>query len=484
MYLQPLSDVPGAWLARVAGPVAAYNWLVLLSFPLSAVAAYLLARYLSLGRASATIAAMTFAFSPFHLAHAAYHPQVAQVQWLPLFLLALWHCLDRATPAAIGLLAVSVVAVTLSNFYGGLIAAVMTPAAIVAYWFFTSRGQPGASRRLAITLASLIIMAGGGLVYAWYTAPEILINRAAFAFPREALVAHSAHWWSYLVPPVAHPLLGGIAQRAWTGAGVQTGLLEQQVSLGWAAVALSLVALFAWCARRRETTSLVIVPVLATLAIVAAVCSLSPEGTIGGLAFPRPSALLHPIVPMFRAYARFGVFVQLMIALLAAVGAEYLWRCGTRRARIACVVLVALVAGEYAVQPLAAWRDVLPTEAHRWVARQAHDVRVLDCAPLTPESESIEWLTGYRVSLRARLLDDCRDGRLAEKLSAAGYTHVLLRGGTAEGRWFESPHPPEGLQVAIRFGDADVFAVTARTPLEKSSPTSSLTSAAGRACVP
>src|SRR5687767_3011498 len=83
VYLQPLSDVPGAWLARAAGPVAAYNWLVLLSFPLSAIAAYLLARYLSLGRASATIAAMTFAFSPFHLAHAAYHPQVAQVQWLP-----------------------------------------------------------------------------------------------------------------------------------------------------------------------------------------------------------------------------------------------------------------------------------------------------------------------------------------------------------------------------------------------------------------
>src|SRR6188768_3606742 len=43
-YLQPLTDLPGRALARVVGPVAAYNVVVLASFPLSAAAAYLLAR--------------------------------------------------------------------------------------------------------------------------------------------------------------------------------------------------------------------------------------------------------------------------------------------------------------------------------------------------------------------------------------------------------------------------------------------------------
>ena len=481
-YLQPLTDVPGAWFARATGPVAAYNWLVLLSFPLSAMAAYLLARYVALSPASATIAAITFAFSPFHLAHAAYHPHIAQIQWLPLYLFALWRCLDRATPASIGLLAVSVVAVTLSNFYGGLIAAVMTPVAMAAYWFFKSRSEPGSSRRLAITLASLIVIAGAGLGYAWYAAHGVVTNRAAFAFPRDALFPHSAKWWSYLVPPLEHPVLGGMAQRVWTAAGVQTGLLEQQVSLGWAALALSLVALCAWCIRRRHNPSLAIVPALATIAVVAVVCSLSPEATIGEFTFLRPSAFLYPIVPMFRAYARFAVVVQLMVALLAAIGAEYLWRSGRPRARMACVVLLTLVAGEYAVQPMGVWRDVLPTAAHRWVVRQPDAVRVLDCAPLTPESESIEWLTGYRVSLRARLLNDCRDPNLGEKLSAAGYTHLLLRGGTAEGRWFEAQDTPKGLELTMRFGDGDVFAVTSRRPPAKSSP--SITAAACSACSP
>jgi len=233
VYAQPLTDVPGALIARLAGPVAAYNWLVLVTFPLSAAAAYLLARQLTLAPPVAAISALAFAFSPFHLAHAAYHPQIAQTQWVPIYFLALWRALDEATPATIGLLAAAVVGVTLSNFYGGLIAAVVTPAAILAYWLFTSRHQPRSLRHLALTVGSLIVVAGGGIGYAWYAARAVVVNRAAFSFPREDLFRYSAKWWSYLLPPVAHPLLGGIAGRIWSAAGVHEGLLEQQVSLGW-----------------------------------------------------------------------------------------------------------------------------------------------------------------------------------------------------------------------------------------------------------
>src|SRR6185436_10370703 len=135
LYAQPVTDLTGAAIARLTGAVAAYNWLVLLSFPLSAAAAYLLARHLALPAAGALLAALLFAFSPFHVAHAAYHPHIAQTQWLPLYLLALWRCIDDATWRAVAFLAVATVTVTLSNFYGGLIAAVITPMAIGVYWF-------------------------------------------------------------------------------------------------------------------------------------------------------------------------------------------------------------------------------------------------------------------------------------------------------------------------------------------------------------
>ena len=462
-YSQPVTDIAGALLARLSGPVAAYTWLVLLTFPLSAAAAYLLARHMALSPAAATVAAMAYAFSPFHVAQAAYHPHIAQTQWIPLYLLALWRCLDDASPGAVGFLGIATVCVTLSNFYGGLIAAVVTPVAVGAYWFARAGAAKDAARNLIVTVGALALLAGAGLAYLWWAARSVLVDPAAFAFASGDVFRYSAKWWGYLVPPVAHPLLGDLARRVWTASGVSDGLLEQQVSLGWGVVALGMIAIYHWLGRDRRSAAAASIPVLAAVAIAALLCSLSPERTIAGFRFVRPSALLHDLLPMFRAYARFGVVVQLMAALLAGIGVDYLRRAGTRRAHIACLVLVAIAASEYAVSPSAMWRDVLPTTAHRWVMQIA-SARVLDCTPLDQESESDQWLTGYRVMLLGGVFSDCAEPNLPGKLAVNGYTHLLVRRDAAVGPWFADHPAPAGLRVAAGFDDGQVFAVTARTP--------------------
>jgi hypothetical protein len=463
VYSQPVTDMSGALLARITGAVAAYNWLVLLSFPLSAAAAYLLARHLTLSRAAATVVAMAYAFSPFHLAQAAYHPHIAQTQWMPLYFLALWRCLDDASPVAVGFLAAATACVTLSNFYGGLIAAVITPVAVATYWLAMCRSAPRSMRRLGITVGTLVLIAVSGIVYVWFAARGVVLNRAAFAFPRADLFLYSAKWWSYLVPPVEHPLFAAMARRIWNAAGVRHGLLEQQVYLGWSLIALGLIAVCFWVIRQRQPASLARVPILVIVAVAALVCSLSPERTIGAFSFVRPSALLYSVVPMFRSYARFGVVVQLMAALLAGIGVDRL-RAGATSGRIACAVLVAVVAFEYAVSPSAMSRDVLPTNAHRWVMQQADPLRVLDCTPLDQPSGSIEWLTGRRVVPLGGEIDDCSEANVSGKLAAMGYTHLLVPRETDDGQWFATHPVPDGLRLAARFDDAQVFAVTAHTP--------------------
>ncbi len=464
VYFQPLTDLSGAVLARLSSPIAAYNWLVLLSFPLSAAAAFLLARHLGLSGTGATVAAIAYAFSPFHLAHSAYHPHIAQTQWIPLYLLALWRCLDRASPGAVGLLALSIVAVTLSNFYGGMIAAVITPVAVAAYWTATWRPHSGAGRRLVITAGTLILIAAGGIMYVVYAAPAVLSGRAAFAYPRGDLFRYSTTWWSYVVPPVEHPLLGGAARQLWTAFGVGPGLLEHQVSLGWGIIALGLVAAAAWMVHHRQQPSLARIPVIIAVAAAALVCSLSPERSIGGVTVYRPAALLYDLVPMFRAYARFGVVVQLMAALLAGIGVDHLRRLGTTRARIACAILVAAAAVEYAVLPATMWRDVLPTTAHRWAMKQPDAMRVLDCTPLIAESDSVQWLTGNRIRLMSGSIDNCTEPNIAAKLAATGFTHLLLRRDSADARTLAGRPPPDGFALLASFGDAEVFTVTAGKP--------------------
>jgi len=461
---QPLTDLAGAALDRIAGPVAAYNWLVLISFPLAAAAAYLLARYLTLSPAAAAFAGIAYAFAPFHLAQAAYHPHVAQTQWMPLYFLALWRCLDDATPAAAGLLGAAALGVTLSNLYGGAIAVVITPIAVAAHWLVTRGTHPHALRRVAVTIGTLAMVAAAGAAYLWYAAGPIVAHLAWFAFPRADLFLYSAKWWSYLVPPVEHPWLGAVARRMWEAKGVREGLLEQQVGLGTGVVILGLVAVFHRVARGRGREALARVPVLAAVAMAALVCSLSPERSVGGVTFVRPSALLYHLAPMFRSYARFGVVVQLMAALLAGIGIDALRRSRTARARVACALLVVMAAGEYAVSPFALSRDVLPTRAHRWVMQQVDRLRVLDCTPLTEESASVPWLTGSRVTLLDGADGDCREPNLAGKLAAEGYTHLLVRRDNRDGRTFLDGPPATGLRLAARFRDAEIFAVTAAAP--------------------
>jgi 6-pyruvoyl-tetrahydropterin synthase related domain len=471
LYFQPVTDLTGAAMARVTGAVAAYNWLVLLTFPLSAAAAYLLARHLALPPAAAALAALLFAFSPFHVAHAAYHPHVAQTQWLPLYLLALWRCMDRATLSAMVFLCATAAAVALSNFYGALIAGVITPVAVAAYWMVRCRFAPGAARSLGITIGTLAFLAVAGLAFVWKSAPGVVHDRAAFAFARQELFWYSAKWWSYVVPPVAHPVLGGLARRIWTAAGVNAGLLEQQVSLGWGVVGLGLVAIYAWfrpgdrnagLAQSRTVNGSIVqsVPILCALAIAALLCSLSPERRIFGVMIERPSALLYAIVPMFRSYARFGVIVQLTAALLAGIGAARLVAATTPLSRTACAALLIVAIAEYAVWPPTLSRDVLPTPAHRWVMRTSGS-RAFDCAPETPDASSLPWLTGGRIVLADSSFADCGEPQMAARLRAAGFTHVIVRD-TWERQWLREHGDAEGIRLRARFDAADVLSVEPR----------------------
>jgi hypothetical protein len=158
------------------------------------------------------------------------------------------------------------------------------------------------------------------------------------------------------------------------------------------------------------------------------------------------------------------VAVQLMAALLAGVAVDYLRRVGTTRSRTVCAALVILAAGEYAVSPRAMSRDVLPTRAHRWVARQSGDVHALDCAAATQESASVPWLSQNRITLLDAAIDDCAEPDLPQKLAAHGYTHLIVRRGIPDSLRFDDHALPEGLRAAARFADGRVFAVTAARP--------------------
>ena len=470
-YLQPLTDLPGRALAPLIGPVPAYNFVVLVSFPLAAAAAYLLARYVLVSHLAAMVAGLAYAFLPFHVMQAGGHPHIAQTQWVPLYLLALWACVDRPGPGRAALLVLAAAAVSLADFYAGFIIAVLSPVALLAYGMASSPPSTESRvRRMGATALVLLgaAIAGVGAIRAFV--PAVAANPQASAFSRSDLFAWSARWWSYLVPPADHPIWGSAVREFWSRRDVGPALLEhQQVSLGLSLVLLSLVALIAWLRDRGNAPSTRMAPVLAAVAMAALLCSLSPERAIGSFTFVRPSALLYALAPMFRAYARFGVVVGLMTSLLAGAGFARLWGRGLR-SRVAAVALLGLAIVEYAPFPPWRSRDVLPTAAHRWMSRQPGSLRVLDCVDSTRASARLAGpLLGHSVSVPGDPgLEDCGEPRLGEKLRSLGYTHVIVRRDTRAASWLAldpGRFAARGaLTPGLGFRDAWIFSVNAERP--------------------
>jgi hypothetical protein len=454
-YAQPLTDRAGALFARAMNPVAAYNLLVLLTFPLSAAAAYALARYLVGSHGAALIAGIAFMLAPFHVAQAAYHPHIAQTEWLPLYFLALFALVDRPSVwRAVGMTAASS-ALVLSNDYGGLIGAVTTPVALVSYWW----ASPRASRswhRLAAAVATLAGIATLSFLTLLRVAPQLIATPGRFAVPLDDVGWYSARWWAYVVPPVDHRWLGAMSTRLFAHFHVTLGLLENQLYLGWGLLTLSAIALATAVRRWRTVPDGRPVVALAVTALVATFISTGPwSGTCqtGSLA---PACLLYHVAPMFRSYARFGVVTSMVVAITAGAGSIALARRSTW-GRVAAGALLML--GAFECTPLP-WRahDVLPTAGHRWLASQPLPQRTLDCLAPDAASASVGWLMQRDVSYLNDAIPTCSDPALGPTLAALGFTNVLVRHTDAA-----SPLAGalDGLTSAASFGDSRVYRVTA-----------------------
>ena len=461
-FSQPVTDLAGAALADLVGGVAAYNVIVLASFPLAALFTWLLMYRLTRSTAASTVAALAFAFSIFHVAQSAYHPHVAQVQWIPLYLLALWACLEGCTLARGVSLAVAAALVALSNFYGGFIAAVMTPVVLAAF-LLIPRSESGV-RLVSALPRTVLVLAGlalAGLAYVRAVAPQVIASPQEVGFPPTDVSRYGATWWAYFMPSIEHPLAGAWADGIFAAAGIREGLLEQQLGLGLSLLVLAAIAAGAWVRRRFAVTHAV--PALVLIGGAAFILSLAPGQRVGGLEVWTPSASLHDVFPIFRSYARFAVVVTLAVSGMAGIGFAVLANGQRRLQRFTGYALLTIACVELTVAPPWRWHHVLPTEAHRWITALPPDVRILDMRPSTLAEQTVPMLMRRDLAFLTPNLTEITDPDLASTLAALGFTHAIYRRPSAASRWLEAA-PFEGFRVLRAFPDSVALEVTAPPP--------------------
>ena len=303
--------------------LAAYNFLVLSSFALSGVTAYILASEFVSNRLARFAAGFIYAFSTFHFFRAAGHLGEVTMEWMPFLAWAILVFVRRPTLYNAVLTAIGVALVPLSEVYYGAYFVLPFSIAIVVYMALTNR------RWFSLRNTSLIISAylvGGVLAYIPVRSLfhlDAATKAVTASYASSSLVPLSANLSAFFLPDSYNPIFGKATFGIYSTMGISFPI-EQAVFLGYTALALSIVAVV--YATRRSAPR--ITWFWLGLSLLGILLALGPELHVGGHRwFPLPlynAVFGWSALSNFRAPNRLVVVPLLGIAMLAAIGLDRL----------------------------------------------------------------------------------------------------------------------------------------------------------------
>ncbi len=389
-------------LCLLFGEIPTFNLFIFVSFPLAAATMYGLTYYLTKRRAASVLAAVIFAFSPYHLAHAKAHLTLAQIQWIPLYILCflmLWE--RRSYPRAI--LAGSALAlVILTDYYYGFFMIILTVMFLLfkVERYYSSRTRSdfkpvGFLKISSVFVVSVLLFVSPFLIP---VLKNVADSPVLYARPAIDLRIYAARPWEYVLPPVDNPILGKHLKSFTLSHLHGSNTIEQALYLG-----LIPLALTGWAVAYRRRINIenglshlqirqFVVPFFAFLAVASVLISAPAFISLGESKVVFPSYFLYKIAPMFRCYSRFGLLVLLSVSVLAAVGfADLEDLIGSRRRRVYLLsVVTLLLLIEFANFPPSQVVDVGKTpNVYRWLSRLPSNAVIVEF-PFVSSNDGIQ----------------------------------------------------------------------------------------------
>lgn len=455
------SLVAAPLLALGVPAVAAYNVVWLLTYPLSGLGAFLLARHWTGSGGGSFLAGLAYAFSAYRL-ESSVHIQTLSIQWLPLALLFLLRSL--ASPTSGNLLGLSTF-VLLQALSSGYYAALLAPVLAVALLAHVRTVPREALLRVALALALTALVAAPAFV------PYLRAQQAlGLARRRPELIGWSALWTSYLRPSAwgASPTFLPLRRIIREGPAYY---------LGTAVVILSIAALRL---RRRP------VGLLLALAATGVLLSLGPQMALGPFSIPGPYEALRtlPGYRLLRTPHRMAPIALLAFCVLAAVGwvsLEERFRSFRRWAWL----FLALAACEGGLVRSSALFGAMPpySEASRWLAGaprgvvleipwSAYDGRYVYGSIVHGQTMVNGWgAFAPPSSIRIGMIGVRWPGGWASRaLRGAGVRYVLVHMDRIEARQRDRilgvVTLPEGVGLAAQLGPERIYTLSADGPTD------------------
>lgn len=341
-----------------------YNVARLLTYLLSAVTAYVLARGLGCGEVPALFSGAAFAFSPIRVDQIA-HLSTLGTQWLPLVVLALVR-FARSARIADGLLAGGLFALQgYACGYHAVIGLVVLPLAALPLvwgrWNRLPRAVPGILLGAALLVPLYLLHRAALQPLGYDRGPEETLEYSAAV---ESFFATGS--WNLVWGEVTAPFRTVHSNNLFPGA------------------VTPLLALLGFFVLRREgrwpgRAALA----LLVMAVATVLVALGPEIRVfGHTLFPGPFAFARelPVFRMIRVPSRSGAYLALALAVLAGLA---LTRLRPRPALLGLVVFAGIAETLIIPIPMPQWAQVIdsrrpPPAVYAWLATQPADTVVAE----------------------------------------------------------------------------------------------------------
>ncbi len=345
MQVSPLQKWLLPWLSMATNEVFAYNLLIFLSFPLAGLGMYLLVRHLTDNKIAAFLSGLIFAFSPYQVLESSLHVTLANIQWMPFYVLFLLKAYEKrdVTNSALAGLFFSLNA--LMDLHYGLFMAFFT-AVFVAYKAveILIKRQKEEFRFDVATLKAGAVFA---LVCLVILGPTLYESAGRFqkgvvpTRPLKEIDAYSLKLWDLVIPPSTTPIVGSLAKKADVKAYGQ----DRPYQPNYLGIAPLLLALIGLVASRKDST----VRLMAVFAFLSFLLSLGVFIKAGGVTVPLPWFWINRLIPWVRVVSRFTVATLLAVAVLAGFGLKTILSAQkAERGRIAvAAVIILLVVVDY-----------------------------------------------------------------------------------------------------------------------------------------
>lgn len=327
--------VPAYW--ATGDPVVAHSFAFLLSFALTIVTTYYLARYLTRSRCAALTSAVLFAFCPYLFGRTS-HIQLLMVFGLPLCLLAMHRLIDRPTVPRMGVLGFAVALQGLFCAYYGVLAGLLVGLGVLSYASLDGRWRQLRYWTLATGAALVAVL----IVLPFFLPYRELQVTTGFGRSLADAATYSADWGAYFA--------SNSRLHAW-----MLALLHRRNDVlfpGFLAMGLGVAGLLVGWRQTGTRRHAIYYTLVLGLALW------SSFGPKAGLY----RALYHavPVFSLLRAPARFGVAVTLALAVLSGFAVARVLRAqAPRRAGFVSAALIVAALADLHLSEMP-FRDVPP----------------------------------------------------------------------------------------------------------------------------